>query len=92
MTGEVDFWSLDKLTQYGKTKAYCSVGIEWAPDGVHLMTSVLYERVRVDNMISMFTPSGNKLFGKGECFEQLTSAAWQPMKVTFNKPDLRIFA
>jgi translation initiation factor 2A len=69
LTGEVDFWDLEKLRQIGKTKAYCSVGIEWAPDGVSLMTSVLYERVRVDNMISMFTPSGQKLFGKGECFE-----------------------
>lgn len=91
LTGEVDFWSLDKLEQIGKTKAYCSVGIEWSPDGQHLMTSVLYERVKVDNMISIFTPSGKKLFGKGENFEVLTSAAWQPREGLFTKPDLNVF-
>lgn len=93
LTGEVDFWDLDKLRQIGKTKAYCSVGIEWAPDGVNLMTSVLYERVRVDNMINMFTPSGQKLLGKGESFGQLTSAQWQPVPSgTFKKPNLNKFA
>jgi uncharacterized protein with WD repeat len=49
------------------------VGIDWAPDGKHLMTSVLYERVKVDNMINIFTGAGARLLGKGEVFEQLQS-------------------
>jgi translation initiation factor 2A len=77
LTGEIDFWDLATLTQINnhkpQTKSYCSVGIEWAPDGAHLMTSVLYERVKVDNTINMFHPSGKKLFGKGELFEHLHS-------------------
>ena len=76
LTGEIDFWALDTLTQVGKTKSYCSVGIEWAPDGINLMTSVLYERVKVDNMINVFTASGKKLLGKGEVFNALHSAQW----------------
>jgi hypothetical protein len=59
--------------QIGKAKSYCAVGIDWAPDGKHLMTSVLYERVKVDNMINIFTGAGARLLGKGEVFEQLQS-------------------
>lgn len=80
LTGEIDFWNLQTLTQLGKTKSYCSVGIEWAPDGVHLMTSVLYERVKVDNMLNLFTPTGKRLSGKGEMFDELNWVQWQPNK------------
>lgn len=69
MTGEIDFWALETLTQIGKTKSYCSIRVEWAADGLNLMTAVLYERVKVDNMINTFTPSGKKLLGKGEVFD-----------------------
>ena len=54
LTGEIDFWSLEKLTQLGSTKSYCAVDIEWAADGMTLMTSVLYWRVKVDNAINFF--------------------------------------
>ena len=90
LTGEIDFWALDTLTQVGKTKSYCSVGIEWAPDGINLMTSVLYERVKVDNMINVFTASGKRLLGKGEVFNALHSVQWQPHPAgTFSKPSLQ---
>ena len=65
MTGDADFWALDTLTQLGKANSYCAIGIEWAPDGLTMMSSVLYERVKVDNMIGVFTGSGKKLLGKG---------------------------
>ena len=42
------------------------------------MTSVLYERVKVDNMINIFTGTGGRLLGKGEVFEQLQSVQCQP--------------
>lgn len=74
LTGEIDFWALDSLTLLGSTKSYCSVGIEWGPDGQTLMTSVLYERVKVDNQVSLLTASGKKLLGKdGQKFEKLVS-------------------
>jgi translation initiation factor 2A len=69
LTGEIDFWALDSLTQLGKAKSYCACAIEWAPDGLTLMTSVLYERVKVDNMICIQTGSGKKLLGKGTEFD-----------------------
>jgi translation initiation factor 2A len=72
LTGEMDFWDLTDIkqpNQIGKAKSYCAVGIDWAPDGKHLITSVLYERVKVDNMINIFTGAGARLLGKGEVFE-----------------------
>lgn len=59
LAGEVDFWSLDTLKEIGKTKAYCTVSSEWAPDGKHLLTSVLFERVKVDNEIKVFRANGS---------------------------------
>lgn len=58
LTGEIDIWNLSKHIEYGKTKSSCTVGIEWAPDGLHFMTSVLYERVKVDNEIKLFLANG----------------------------------
>lgn len=92
LTGEIDFWGLDDLTHIGKTKSYCAIDIEWAPDGVHLMTSVLYERVKVDNMINIFTPSCKRLLGKGEMFNQLHAVSWQPsVSNHFKKPSVNQF-
>lgn len=76
LTGEADFWQLDNLSQLGTVKSDCAVGIEWAPDGLNLMASVLYERVKVDNMISIYTASGKKLLGKGQPFNMLGSVQW----------------
>lgn len=58
MAGEVDIWNLEKHSEFGKTKAYCTVGIEWAPDGKHFMTAVIYERVKVDNEVKIFLANG----------------------------------
>ena len=80
LKGEIDFWDLAKMTQINdhkpQTKSDCAVGISFAPDGVHLLTSVLYERLKVDNMINLFTPSGKRLLGKGQEFAQLQYVAW----------------
>ncbi len=89
LTGEMDFWDLTDLkqpNQIGKAKSYCTVGIEWAANGSQIMTSVLYERVRVDNMINIFTGTGERLLGKGEVFEQLQFVQWQPVAPGTLKP------
>ena len=58
MAGEVDFWDLGNHKELGKTKAYCSVSVEWAKDGRHVMCAVLHERVKVDNEIKILRPNG----------------------------------
>lgn len=41
------------------------------------MTSVLYERVKVDNAVNLYTAGGKKLLGKdGVKFEQLANVQW----------------
>jgi len=54
LAGEVDFWNLEAHKEIGKTKAYCTVSVEWASDGKHILTSVLHERVKVDNEVKIF--------------------------------------
>lgn len=61
LAGELDFWDIKNMKQIGQAKSHCAVGIEWAPNGTTLATSVLYERVRVDNMITLFHSDGSKL-------------------------------
>ena len=58
LAGEVDFWNLDGHKEIGKTKAYCTVGIHWAPNGKHVLSSVLHERVKVDNEVRIFNAAG----------------------------------
>lgn len=58
LAGEVDFWSLDAQKEIGKTKAYCSVSMEWSPNAKYLMTAVLFDRVKMDNEIKIFSPNG----------------------------------
>jgi len=54
------------------------------------MTAVLYWRVKVDNMICLFSPNGSKLLGKGLPFDQLHSVVWQPYpEGTFKKPSMQ---
>lgn len=90
LTGEIDFWALDSMEQLGSTKSYCSIGIEWSPDGTTLMTSVLYERVKVDNVIGLFAPSGKKLLGKGEAFDVLSHVEWQPVPAgTYKRANIK---
>jgi len=48
--GEMDFWSLENLKEYGKsTKSPCSSKMEWTACGRYLLTSVLHERLKVYN-------------------------------------------
>jgi len=54
----VDVWTLDNNEEIGKTKAYCTVSVEWASDGKHIMTAVLHERVKVDNEVKIFKANG----------------------------------
>ena len=54
----MDFWNLDSNNEMGKTKAYCTVGVDWAPDGKHLLSAVLYERVKVDNEVRIYNAIG----------------------------------
>lgn len=68
LAGEVDFWDLNTLEEIGKTKAYCTVSVEWAKDGIHVMCAVLYERVKVDNEIKIIKPNGSTVCSL--CFKE----------------------
>jgi len=78
LAGEIDFWDINSMKQVGKTTSHCAVGIEWAPDGKTLMTSVLHARVKVDNMVTLFEADGRKLLPSPFLCTELHWAQWQP--------------
>ena len=80
LAGEVDFWDLNGHKEIGKTKAYCSVKVEWSPDGKYVLGAVLYERVKVDNEVKIFSAMGT--LQAALCYKQseLYDASWQPFE------------
>lgn len=42
------------LERVGAATASCTVSVEWASDGVHVITAVLAPRMRVDNGFTMW--------------------------------------
>ena len=82
---------MDTLTEVGSAKSDCAIDIEWSPDGCNVLTSVLYERVKVDNFVNMFSGCGKKIIPNGHPFGALHSAYWRPFPPgTFQKPSVEI--
>jgi translation initiation factor 2A len=91
LKGAIDFWSLDTLEEVGTAKSDCAIDIEWSSDGKSIITSVLWERVKVDNILNLFTGCGKKILPKGAEFGSLNFAQLQPSAPgTFKKPSIAI--
>lgn len=88
LVGEVDFWNLETQQDLGKTKANCTVGCEWAPNGKHILSSVLYERVKVDNEFRIYNASGKLVCKQDFKNHELNEVYWQP-RPGMPRPDLR---
>lgn len=47
--------------------------VEFAPDGIHLLTAVTFDRVKVDNEVKIFKANGkqvtNKYFKETELYD-----------------------
>ena len=73
LAGEVDVWTLSDHVEVGNFKAYCTVGVEWSPDGNHIMTCSTFPRMKVDNEIKIYMPNGQllceKSYKEGELYE-----------------------
>lgn len=96
--GEMDFWTIDENgkvndKEIGKAKHSCATKIDWSPCGRFVLTSVLTERLKVDNGFHLFRANGSRILEKPLAFHELHSVAWQPHKPgTLAKPllsDLR---
>lgn len=74
LAGEIDIWDLGSYKEIANTKAHCTVGVEWAPDGKHVLSSVLHERVKVDNEVRIYNALGQKLCTKGFLDSELYDA------------------
>lgn len=90
LAGEVDIWSLEGHKEIGKTKAYCTVGVHWAPNGKHVLSSVLYERVKVDNEVRIYNATGQLVCSESFKQSELYEAHWQPYpEGALPRPDIK---
>lgn len=85
LAGQVDFYGraddADEdncdFVRVSSCQAPCTVSAEWAPDGRHLLTSVLAPRMRVDNGAHVWRAlTGTKVAGTE--FEELFDVQWRP--------------
>jgi translation initiation factor 2A len=60
--GEMDFWNIENLKETGVTvaKAPCATQINWSACGRYVLTSVLYERLKVDNGFNIHRANGTR--------------------------------
>lgn len=89
--GEMDFWNLDQLKEVGVTraKAPCATRITWSACGRYILTSVLYERLKVDNGFSITRANGTRALKKPQAFAMLHHVEWQPHEAgILSKPNV----
>jgi len=76
LSGDMDFWDINKKAIMGSAKATCAVDFSWSPDGRHFMTASLSPRMKVDNGITIYTYYGEKVLEKK--YTELYAAKWRP--------------
>lgn len=92
--GEMDFWNIEAdgtvgETEIGKAKHSCATKIDWSACGRYVLTSVLTERLKVDNGFQVFRGNGTAVLEGPIKFEELHSVAWRPhQKGVIARPDL----
>jgi translation initiation factor 2A len=85
LAGELEFLDVPSKKTFKTTRSECTVECEWSPNGRVLMTSSTHPRMRVDNNITFFRYTGEKVSSLE--FPELYSAKWRPMPHA-NFPDL----
>ena len=77
LAGEMEFFDVPSKKSFKQTRSECTVECEWSPNGRVLMTSSTHPRMRVDNNITFFRYTGEKVTSLS--FPELYSAKWRPM-------------
>jgi len=76
LSGDMDFWDINKKLKIGSTRSDCAVTQEWSPCGRFLMTGTLFPRMRVDNGITFYTYCGELLYKVP--IEKASKVFWRP--------------
>ncbi|EOD34332.1 hypothetical protein EMIHUDRAFT_52343, partial [Emiliania huxleyi CCMP1516] len=56
--GELSFWDRKTLRCLSTVDAHMTVAFEWSPDSRAFLTAVLWPRLRVENGVKLWSPSG----------------------------------
>jgi translation initiation factor 2A len=81
--GEMDFWNIEAdgtvgQKEIGKGKHSCATKIDWSACGRYVLTSVLNERLKVDNGFQIFRGNGTAVLEAPLKFAELHSVTWRP--------------
>ena len=77
LAGEMDFYDTPSKRPFKSARSECTVECQWSPNGRVLMTCSTHPRMRVDNSITLFKYTGEKICKLD--FTELYSAKWRPM-------------
>lgn len=64
--------------------------VEFAPDGIHMLTAVTFDRVKVDNEVKIFKVNGKQVASVSFRETELYDFIWQPRNKPIQKPNLKI--
>ncbi|RKO98864.1 hypothetical protein CXG81DRAFT_15343 [Caulochytrium protostelioides] len=76
LSGEIDIWDRTTLKKVSTFTASNASLCEWSPTGRHLLTAILYRRLKVDNGVTIWHHSGRLL--QQLATKELYDVAWRP--------------
>lgn len=87
LAGQLAIWDFDKKKQISSLKIPETTGLEWAPDGRHILTCTTTPRLRVGNGFRIWHYTGSLLHeSDGDDNLELYQVAWQPQPGKHKKP------
>lgn len=90
LAGQLCIWDFDKKKLITSLKVPETTGLEWCPDGIHIMTSTTCPRLRVGNGFRLWHYTGSLIYEQ-ICSddvqkEEIYDIYWQQMPGKFKKP------
>eukprot|EP00397_Hematodinium_sp_SG-2012_P011410 GEMP01011548.1.p1 GENE.GEMP01011548.1~~GEMP01011548.1.p1 ORF type:complete len:749 (+),score=168.62 GEMP01011548.1:120-2366(+) len=82
LAGDMDVFGTTKdaltMAKVSVAHANCTVTADWAPDGLHILTAVLFPRMRVENGFAIYNALTGKKIAMG-LRDELFEVSWRPV-------------
>jgi len=78
LSGQMDFWDRKKVKKLGTAQAHTTSHFEWSPDGMFLLTAVLFPRMRIDNEFRIWNYDGSQVYREKSPID-LYQVNWKPI-------------
>lgn len=89
LAGDMDVFGTtrdsDVMAKVCCAQANCTVTAEWSTDGIHILTAVLFPRMRVENGFTLLNALTGKIVAK-QLLDELNEVSWRPDQRKNNLP------